>query len=158
GSTLFPYTTLFRSLRNTFARSAEQITINAARLDEFPEQGEEALVGDALADSLHQKTMMNSIEVAGKVALDYPASGDTLFTTILQLKLHRANRMVYATGRSEAIGSRVEIALPYRLHRHQHGPLHDPVPQARNAERPELTVRFRYIHASCRQRTVRARQ
>src|SRR3546814_10722133 len=39
-----------------------------------------------------------------------------------------------------------------------HGPLHDPIPQARNAKRPERAVRFRYIHASCGQRTVRARQ
>src|SRR5258708_6294479 len=62
------------------------------------------------------------------------------------------------TGRSEAIRSRMEIALPYRLHRHQHGPLYDPIPQARNAERPELAIRFGYIHASRGQRTIRARQ
>ena len=79
---------------------------------------EEALVGDALADSLHQQAMMHRVEVTGEVALDDPATGDTLFTTVLQLKLHRANRMMYATGRSEAIGSRVEIAFPYWLHGH----------------------------------------
>ncbi|WP_193611036.1 hypothetical protein [Paraburkholderia caledonica] len=40
------------ALRNTFTRGTEQTVINASRLDELPEQGKEALVGDALADPL----------------------------------------------------------------------------------------------------------
>jgi site-specific DNA recombinase len=91
------------ALGNAFTCSAKQITINAARLDELPEQGKEALIGDPLADSLQKQTMMNGVEVAGEVALYDPTSGDTVFTTVLQLKLHRADRVVYATGRPEAV-------------------------------------------------------
>ena len=36
--------------------------INASRLDELPEQGKEALVGDPLADSLQKKAMVNGVE------------------------------------------------------------------------------------------------
>src|SRR6185312_13762845 len=82
----------------------------------------------------------NRVEVAGEVALDNPASGSTALIAVLQLKLHRANRVVYATGRSEAVRSRMEITLPDRLHRHQHCPLHDPVPQTRDTEWSELVV------------------
>src|SRR6185312_10612665 len=102
--------------------------------------------------------MMNRVEVAGKVALDNPASGSTALIAVLQLKLHRANCVVYATGRSEAVRSRMEITLPDRLHRHQHCPLHDPVPQTRDTEWSELAVCFRYVHAPRSQRAVRARQ
>jgi hypothetical protein len=70
-------------LRNTFARGAKQTTINTTRLDKLPEQGKEALIGNPLTDSLYQQAMMNSVEVAGKVALDYPASGSTAFISVL---------------------------------------------------------------------------
>jgi site-specific DNA recombinase len=73
----------FTTLRNTFACGAKQTTINTASLDELPEQGKETLIGNPLTDSLYQQAMMNSVEVAGEVALDDPASGSTAFISVL---------------------------------------------------------------------------
>ena len=145
------------ALRNTFACSAKQTTINTSCLDELPEQGEESLIGNSLTDSLHQQAMMNSIEVAGEVAFNNPAPGSLLFIPLQQLKFHRANRMMYATRRPKAIGRREEIALPYRFHRHQHCTLHNSVPETWDTERPEFSVCLRYVHATRWQRTVRTR-
>ena len=52
----------------------------------------------------------------------------------------------------------MEITLPYRLHCHQHRPLHHSIPQTWYTQGPQLAVCFWYIHASCWQRSVRARQ
>jgi site-specific DNA recombinase len=73
----------YTPLRNTFACGAKQTTINTASLDELPEQGKETLIGNPLTDSLYQQAMMNSVEVAGEVALDDPASGSTAFISVL---------------------------------------------------------------------------
>src|SRR5271155_3137199 len=73
----------YTTLRNTFACGAKQTTINTASLDELPEQGKETLIGNPLTDSLYQQAMMNSVEVAGEVALDDPASGSTAFISVL---------------------------------------------------------------------------
>ena len=51
----------------------------------------------------------------------------------------------------------MKVALPDRLHRHEHCPLHNPIPQARYTQRPELAVRLRDVDSSCRQRRVCAR-
>jgi hypothetical protein len=62
------------TLRNAFTCGTKQIAIDAPGLDELPEQGKEALIGNPLADSLQKKTMMNGVEVAGEVTLDNPAT------------------------------------------------------------------------------------
>jgi hypothetical protein len=73
------------------------------------------------------------IEVTGQVAFYDPAPGHTLFAPILQLKLHRSYRMVNAALGSEAVRKPMKIALPDRLHRHQHCPFHDSIPQTRDS-------------------------
>src|ERR1017187_667558 len=123
------------ALRNTFACGTKQTTINTSCLDELPEQVEETLIGNPLTDSLHQQAMMNRIEVAGKVAFNNPAPRSTLFITPQQLKFHHTNCMVHATRRPKAIRSREEITLPYRFHRHQHGTLHNSVPETWHGQR-----------------------
>src|SRR5690242_18376956 len=85
---------------------------------------------------------MDRIKVAGKVDLDYPASCGTSIITFLQLQFDRAYCMVNAPSRSEAIGGPMEITLPDRLHRHQHCPLHNLIPQTWDTERPQLAVRL----------------
>lgn len=123
------------ALRNAFACSSKQTVINASCLDEFPEQCQQALIGDTFSDSLQEKTVMNGVKVAGEIAFDHPAARRALFTAVLQLKLHRTNRVVHAAGRSESIGCRIEITLPYRLHHHQNGPLHNSITKTRDGQR-----------------------
>jgi len=72
--------------------------------------------------------MVNSVKVIGQITFNYPATNRTLFVTILQLKLDRSYRMVDAAFGSEAVGKPMKIALPYRLHRHQHRSFHDSIP------------------------------
>src|SRR3954447_25404378 len=100
---------------------------------------------------------MHGIKVAGKIALNNPASRHTLFAPVLQLQLYRTYRMVNTAGWSEAVGGTVKVALPDRLHRHEHCPLHNPIPKIGYTQRPELAVRLRNVDSSCRQRRVGAR-
>ena len=52
----------------------------------------------------------------------------------------------------------MEIALPYRFHRHQHCTLHNSIPETRDTKWSELPVCFRYVHATRGQRMIRSRQ
>ncbi len=115
-------------LRNPFACRTKETTIDTARLDEPPEQGKEAPIGNTFADAFQQQSMMDRIEVAGEITFDHPASCGTFIVTFLQLHLDRAYRMVNAPSGSEAVGSSMEVALPDRFHGHQHRPLHNPIP------------------------------
>ena len=74
--------------------------------------------------------MMDSVEVARQITFDDPAS--LRVRAILQLHPHCANRMVNTAFGTEAIGAGVEVALPDRLHGHQHRPLDDAVQQDRH--------------------------
>jgi hypothetical protein len=78
--------------------------------------------------------MMNGVKIAGQIAFNNPATHHpSLTVTILQLELDRSYRMVDAAFGSEAVGLAMEIAFPNRLHRHQHCPLHDSIPQTRDS-------------------------
>src|SRR6202521_5938015 len=75
---------------------------------------------------------IQELEVAGQVALYYPATRRTVFPAILQLlQLEHSNRMVDTACGPDTEGSTMEIALPNGLHRHQHGPFHNSIAQAR---------------------------
>src|ERR1035441_168515 len=101
--------------------------------------------------------MMNGVKVAGQIAFYYPATHQTLTVTILQLELDRSDRMVNAAFGSEAVGKPMKIALPNRLHRHQHRPLHDSIAQTRYTQGPQflLVTRFTNFHTPRRSRTPR---
>jgi len=114
------------ALRDPFASGPEQTTIDVACLEESPEQDLETVVTNALAHTLHQQLMMDRIEIAGQIAFYHPATDR--MGAILQLKFHGPNRVMHATLRPETIGETMKIALPNRLHCHQHRTLHDPVP------------------------------
>ena len=75
--------------------------------------------------------MMDSVEVARQITFDDPAS--LRVRAILQLQPHCANRMVNTAFGTKAIGAGVEVALPDRLHGHQHRPLDNTVQQDRDA-------------------------
>jgi hypothetical protein len=121
------------SLWNAFAGGTKETAINVAGFDEFPQQCQKALICNALANSSHQEPMMNRVKIAGQIAFYYPATDHPILTvTILQLELHRSDRMVNAAFGSEAVGKPMKIAFPNRLHRHQHRPLHDSITQTRD--------------------------
>jgi hypothetical protein len=82
---------------------------------------------------MHQKPVVDGVKVAGQIAFNDPAADHTLLAPILQLKLDRSYRMVDAALGSEAVGKPMKIALPDRLHRHQHRPFHDSIPQTRDS-------------------------
>ncbi|EBV5086381.1 hypothetical protein DO659_24160 [Salmonella enterica subsp. enterica serovar Minnesota] len=50
--------------------------------------------------------------------------------------------------RPEAIRERMKITLPYRLHRHQHGPLNNTIPHRRDTQWSQFAVAFRDINPS----------
>src|SRR5471030_80732 len=52
----------------------------------------------------------------------------------------------------------MEVTLPYRLHHHQNGPLHNAIAKTRNAQWPHFAVRFRNQYTPRWQRVVRPRQ
>src|ERR1019366_8455363 len=77
---------------------------------------------------------------------------------ILQLQPHGANRMVNTAFGSETIGTGVEIALPDRLHGHQHRPLDNTIQQDRYTQWSQLAVGLRDIDSLDRCRTISAVQ
>ena len=96
----------------------------------------ETLICNALANGSHQQPMMDGVEVAGQDRLQLSSDPTTLcFVSILQLELDRSYRMVNAAFGSEAVGKPMKIAFPDRLHRHQHRPLHDSIPQTGYSQR-----------------------
>ncbi len=99
---------------------------------------------------------MDSIEVARKITFDDPASPRV--TAILKLQFHGPDSMMHAAFRSEPVGETMEVALPYRVHNHQHGALDDAVCQRRNTQRAQPAIRFRDIDAPDRLRAVCAVQ
>ena len=118
------------ALWNTFACRPKQTTLYVACSKESPEQGQETRIMDPFAYTSHQQLMMDLVEVAGEVALDYPATNS--IGTILQLKPHGADRVVHTTFRSEPIRETMKVALPDGVHCHEHGTLHKTVAQRRS--------------------------
>src|ERR1700722_11959048 len=55
------------ALRTAFDCGSKQTVINASCLDEFPEQCQQALIGDTFSDSLQEKTVMNGVKVVGEI-------------------------------------------------------------------------------------------
>lgn len=76
--------------------------------------------------------MMDSVEVARQITFDDPAP--LRVRGILRLHPHCTNRVMNTAFGTEAVGTRVEVALPDRLHGHQHRPLDDAVQQDRYAQ------------------------
>lgn len=64
--------------------------------------------------------MMDSVEIAGKIAFDNPAA--LRVRAVLQLHPHCTNRMMNAAFGTEAVGTRVDVAVPDRLDGHQPSP------------------------------------
>ena len=91
-----------------------------------------------------------------KITFDDPAP--LRVRAILQLQPHGANRMVNTAFGSETIGTGVEIALPDRLHGHQHRPLDNTIQQDRYTQWSQLAVGLRDIDSLDRCRTISAVQ
>lgn len=100
--------------------------------------------------------MMDSVEVARQITFDDPAA--LLLRAILQLHPHCTNRMMNTALGTEAVGASVEVALPDRLHGHQHRPLDDAVQQDRYTQRSQLAVGLRDIDSLDRRWAVSAVQ
>src|SRR4249920_276201 len=100
--------------------------------------------------------MMDSVEVARQITFDDPAA--LRVRAILQLHPHSANRMMNTAFRAEAIGTGVKVALPDRLHGHQHRPLDNTVQQGRYTQWSQLAVGLRDMDSLDRCRTVSAIQ
>ena len=75
--------------------------------------------------------MMDGVEVARQITFDDPAA--LRVRAILQLHPHCTNRMMNTAFGAEAVGTRVEVTLPNRLHGHQHRPLDNAVQQDRHS-------------------------
>ena len=116
-------------MRNTFAGSHEQTTIDVACLENTPEEIDKPPIPYPPPNTLQKQPVMNRIEVARQITFDDPAA--SRIGSILKLYLHGTDGMVNAAFRPEAIGQTMEVAFPYRLHGHQHGALDNTVCQGR---------------------------
>src|SRR5450631_261310 len=144
------------ALRNTFTSCEEQATVNVTSFEDSPEQINESQVPDATTYAFQEQPMVDSVEVARQITFDDPAA--LRVRAILQLHPHGANRMMNAAFRTEAIGTGVEVALPDRLHGHQHRPLDDAVQQDRYTQWSQLAIGLRDTDALDRCRTGAAVQ
>ncbi|GLS30897.1 site-specific DNA recombinase [Mesorhizobium albiziae] len=121
------------ALRNTLASSREQATVDVACLENAPEKIDKPSIPHPPPHALQKQPMMNGVEVARQITFDDPAS--LRASAILKLYPHGTNSMVHAPLRPEAIGKTMEVALPNRLHSHQHGALDNTVCQGRYTQR-----------------------
>ena len=71
--------------------------------------------------------MVDRVEIAGQISFDHPSTSGSI-RLIRQLYTQRSNSMMDAPLRSEAVGQRMEIALPNRFHGHEHCALEDAIP------------------------------
>jgi len=145
------------ALRNTFAGSHEQATVNVACLQEPPEQINKPVVPDTPPDATKQKPVVNRVEVARQITFDDPAAPRP-GATILQLYLYGPDSVMHAAFRPEAVGEAMEVAFPDRLHGHQHRTLDDAVFQGRDTQWAFLAIGFRDIDSLDRLRCVISRQ
>lgn len=83
---------------------------------------------------------MDRVEVARQISFDDPAALQV--RAILQLHPHCTNRMMNTALGTEAVGARVEVALPDRLDGRQHRPLDDAAQQDRYTRWSQLSVRL----------------
>src|SRR5258706_9447699 len=76
------------------------------------------------------------------------------YTTLFRSRSHLDHRLLRIASRTVGVLLWRKIGFKDRL-QHQHRCCHaDPIPQGRNAQRPELAVGLRYIHSSDRVRSV----
>lgn len=101
--------------------------------------------------------MVDRVEVARQITFDDPAAPRP-GATILQLYLHGPDSVMHAAFRPEAVRETMEVALPDRLHGHQHRTLDDAVFQGRDTQWTFLAIGFRDIDTLDRLRAVIPRQ
>ena len=128
-----------------------------ARLQESPEQVDEPIIPDTPPNAAKQKPVVDRVEVARQITFDDPAAPRP-GAIILQLYLHGPDSVMHAAFRPEAIGEGMEVALPHRLHSHQHRTLDDAVFQGRDTQWTFLAIGFRNIDSPDWLRDVIPRQ
>ena len=127
-----------------------------ARFEISPEQRQETRITYPLPHASHQQFVVHRVEVAGQITFDHPAP--PRIGAVLQLQFHRADGVMHTALRPETIRETMKVALPNRLHDHEHSSLHDPISESRNAQRSLFAIGFRKIDTLGRLRLIRAGQ
>ena len=115
------------------------------------QQIEDPAIADPFLHPPHQPLVRNAVEVGLEVGVHHEG------VAVLDQSIHFAQRVMATPSRSEAVAPLQELHLEDRFDHELHRPLHDPVLDRRDAQRPRSTIALGDVHPSDRLRPVGSR-